>query len=123
MAALPQQDGRSRARDVDGHPLPQIPPLRIGGELHWVRDAWRVGLESLWHDAQTHLADNELRTDGYNLLAADIAYRHEMGAASMLWFVRGQNLLDEDARRHASPLKDVAPLAGRSLSAGVRVEF
>lgn len=112
-----------RARDVDGHPLPQIPPLRIGGELHWVRDAWRVGVESLWHDAQTRLADNELRTDGYNLLAADIAYRHEMGAASMLWFVRGQNLLDEDARRHASPLKDVAPLAGRSLSAGVRVEF
>ena len=112
-----------RARDTDGHPLPQIPPLRIGGELNWVRGAWRVGVESLWHDAQTRLADNELRTDGYNLLAADIAYRHETGAATMLWFLRGQNLLDEDARRHASPLKDVAPLAGRSLSAGVRVEF
>jgi iron complex outermembrane receptor protein len=116
-----------RARDVDGHALPQIPPLRIGGELNWSRGPWRVGLESLWHDAQTRLADNELRTDGYNLLAADIAYRHTYrhgaGAATMLWFLRGQNLLDEDARRHASPLKDVAPLAGRAVSAGVRVEF
>lgn len=112
-----------RARDTLGHPLPQIPPLRIGGELSWVGGAWRVGVESLWHDAQTRLADNELRTDGYTLLAADIAYRHKGGAATMLWFLRGQNLLDEDARRHASPLKDVAPLAGRSLSAGVRVEF
>lgn len=116
-----------RARDADGHALPQIPPLRIGGELNWSRGPWRVGLESLWHDAQTRLADNELRTDGYNLLAADIAYRHTYrhgaGAATMLWFLRGQNLLDEDARRHASPLKDVAPLAGRAVSAGVRVEF
>jgi iron complex outermembrane receptor protein len=86
-----------------------------------------MGLESLWHDAQPRLADNELRTDGYNLLAADLAYRHTYrhgaGAATMLWFLRGQNLLDADARRHASPLKDVAPLAGRALSAGVRVEF
>ncbi len=116
-----------RARDTEGGPLPQIPPLRVGGELHWTRGPWRVGLESLWHDAQTRLADNELRTDGYNLLAADIAYRHSyrhgVGAATMLWFLRGQNLLDEDARRHASPLKDVAPLAGRALSAGVRIEF
>ena len=116
-----------RARDAEGHALPQIPPLRVGGELHWSRGPWRMGLESLWHDAQTRLADNELRTDGYNLLAADLAYRHTYrhgaGAATMLWFLRGQNLLDADARRHASLLKDVAPLAGRALSAGVRVEF
>lgn len=116
-----------RARDAEGGALPQIPPLRVGGELNWSRGPWRVGLESLWHDAQTRLADNELRTDGYTLLAADIAYRHSYrhgaGAATMLWFLRGQNLLDEDARRHASPLKDVAPLAGRALSAGVRIEF
>jgi len=112
-----------RGRDRDGHALPQIPPLRIGGELTWTRGPWRLGLESLWHDTQTRLADNELRTDGYNLLAADIAYRHEAGARTMLWFLRGQNLLDEDARRHASPLKDVAPLAGRAVNAGVRVEF
>lgn len=40
-----------------------------------------------------------------------------------LLFIRGSNLLDEDARRHASPLKDHAPLPGRSLGAGVRFEF
>jgi iron complex outermembrane receptor protein len=41
----------------------------------------------------------------------------------MLWFLRGANLLDEEMRRHASPLKDVAPLAGRHLAAGIKVKF
>jgi iron complex outermembrane receptor protein len=38
-------------------------------------------------------------------------------------FLRGTNLLDEDIRQHTSPLKDLAPLPGRSLHAGVRFEF
>ena len=41
----------------------------------------------------------------------------------MLVFLRGSNLLDEEARRHASPLKDYAPLTGRSIAAGLRLEF
>jgi iron complex outermembrane receptor protein len=38
-------------------------------------------------------------------------------------FLRGSNLLDEDARQHASPLKDIAPLPGRSFHLGARAEF
>ena len=38
-------------------------------------------------------------------------------------YLRGENLLNEDARRHTSPLKEFAPLPGRSLGAGVRLEF
>jgi iron complex outermembrane receptor protein len=38
-------------------------------------------------------------------------------------YLRGENLLDEDARRHTSPLKEFAPLPGRSVGAGVRLEF
>jgi len=64
-----------------------------------------------------------LPTDGFTLLSADLAYRVPVWGRGMLWFIRGSNLLDEDARRHASPLKDRAPLAGRSVSAGVRLEF
>ena len=33
------------------------------------------------------------------------------------------NLLDVDARRHASVLKDFAPLAGRDLRLSARLEF
>jgi hypothetical protein len=32
-------------------------------------------------------------------------------------------LLDAEARRHVSPLKDFAPLRGRSVSAGFRLDF
>jgi iron complex outermembrane receptor protein len=41
----------------------------------------------------------------------------------VLLFASGHNLLDEEARRHTSPLKEYAPLPGRSLTAGVRLEF
>jgi len=38
-------------------------------------------------------------------------------------FIRGANLLNEEARRHTSFLKDRAPLPGRSGLVGVRVNF
>ena len=41
----------------------------------------------------------------------------------MLVFLRASNLLDEEVRRHSSPLKDYLPLPGRSLLLGVRAGF
>jgi iron complex outermembrane receptor protein len=38
-------------------------------------------------------------------------------------FVRGTNLLNEDARRHTSFLKEIAPLPGRNYSIGFRTSF
>jgi iron complex outermembrane receptor protein len=46
-----------------------------------------------------------------------------VGAAGLSVFLRGSNLLDEEARRHVSPLKDYAPLSGRAISGGLRLEF
>lgn len=112
-----------RARDGAGKPLPQIPPHRLGAELTLVSGAWRAGLESVWHDAQRRLAPNETSTAGFTLIELSLAYRQRAGSADMLWYAQGSNLLDETARRHASPLKDVAPLAGRSLRLGVRLQF
>lgn len=112
-----------RARDGAGKPLPQIPPHRLGAEVSLVSGAWRAGLESIWHDAQRRLAANETPTAGFTLIELSLAYRQRAGSADMLWFARGSNLLDETARRHASPLKDVAPLAGRSLRLGVQLRF
>lgn len=111
------------ASDGTGAPLPQIPPRRLGAGLGLERGALRLGLVAIWHDAQDRLAANELPTAGFTLLTADLAWRASAWGRGMLWFVRGSNLLDADARRHASPLKDRAPLAGRSLEAGVRLEF
>jgi iron complex outermembrane receptor protein len=54
---------------------------------------------------------------------AEVTYRLRAGTTDMLWFARGVNLLDEEMRRHASPLKDVAPLAARHLTIGLQLKF
>jgi iron complex outermembrane receptor protein len=113
-----------RARLADGGgDLPQIPPLRVGAELRYERAAWSLGLAAHRHARQDRVADNELPTDGYTLLGADASWRLPALDRSLLVYLRGDNLLDEDARRHTSPLKEFAPLPGRSVGAGVRLEF
>jgi iron complex outermembrane receptor protein len=37
--------------------------------------------------------------------------------------LEGLNLSDEEIRYHASPLKDVAPMAGRGFRAALRAVF
>ena len=112
-----------RGELADGGHLPQIPPLRFGGEIELLRDRFSAGLSVLYHDKQDRVAANERPTDGYTMVDMDFAYRAPLGQREMLVFLRGENLLDEDARRHSSPLKDLAPLPGRSVIVGVRLEL
>lgn len=112
-----------RAKLDNGEDLPQIPPLRIGAGLHYDYDAWHVGVQAFYYDKQDKIADNELPTDSFTLAEADASYRLPMGSSSVFLFLKGTNLLDEDARQHASPLKDIAPLPGRSWHLGARAEF
>jgi len=112
-----------RGKLDSGANLPQIPPLRFGAGLHYDVDRWHLGAEAFHYDAQDKLAANELPTSGFVLVDADASYRLAFGDNTVFVFLRGTNLLDEDARQHASPLKDIAPLPGRSLHLGARAEF
>jgi iron complex outermembrane receptor protein len=112
-----------RGKLDNGEDLPQIPPLRFGAGLHYDQDAWHVGVQAFYYDKQDKLAENELPTESFTLAEMDASYRVPMGSASVFLFLRGTNLLDEDARQHASPLKDIAPLPGRSWHIGARAEF
>lgn len=107
----------------NGGDLPQIPPLRFGAGLHYDRDRWHAGMQAFYYDQQDKIAANELPTDSFTMLDADVSYRMLLGAGDLFVFLRGTNLLDEEARQHASPLKDIAPLPGRSLHVGLRGEF
>lgn len=106
-----------------GGPLPQIPPLRVGTELAWRASRWSAGTSLYRYRAQSRVAEFERPTDGYTMLDVDASWRLRARAGSWLVFARAGNLLDEEARRHTSPLKEFAPLPGRSLTAGVRLEF
>ncbi len=112
-----------RGKLDNGEDLPQIPPLRFGAGLHYDQDAWHVGAQAFYYAKQDKVAQNELPTDSFTLAEVDASYRVPVGSTSVFLFLRGTNLLDEDARQHASPLKDIAPLAGRSWHIGARAEF
>jgi iron complex outermembrane receptor protein len=112
-----------RGRLKDGGNLPQVPPLRFGAGLHYDRDRWHAGIQAFYYDEQDETAANELPTDSFTMVDVDLSYRLPLRTGDLFMFLRGTNLLDEDARLHTSPLKDIAPLAGSSLHAGVRGEF
>jgi iron complex outermembrane receptor protein len=45
------------------------------------------------------------------------------GDSEFKLFARGDNLLDEEIRNHASFLRNYAPEAGRGITLGVRFEY
>ena len=108
----------------NGDKLPRIPPQRLGARLQFHNDQLVAGLELTRYAAQTDLAPFETRTAGYSMLNADFNWTQSLANGRAVdFFVRGTNLLDEDARRHTSFVKDLAPLPGRNYSIGIRVSL
>ena len=105
----------------NGGDLPRIPPLRYGASLHYRIASFDASLSAMRVDEQDKVTENELPTAAYTMVDAEVSWRP--ASPDLLLFLRGTNLGDEDARRHTSPLKDVIPLPGRSLVAGVRWDF
>ncbi len=112
-----------RGRLAGSGDLPRIPPLRAGIRLRFERGALGLAIAAQHAFSQRDLAQAERPTDGYTMLNADASYTVERGEQRWLLFLRGNNLLDDDARQHTSPLKDELPLPGRAVAAGVRLEF
>jgi iron complex outermembrane receptor protein len=101
--------------------LPRIPPQRFGVGLHFTRGGFEAATQVVFHADQKKTAANELPTNSYTLVNAELSY--EFVDPDVFVFLRGTNLTDEDARQHASPLKDIVPLPGRSMQLGLRYEF
>lgn len=109
---------------VDGsRDLPRIPPMRIGAELDFDWSNWYGDVGVTWYDEQSQISNFETETDGYTLLNFSVNYRQTWQNADWVFYLRGKNLTDEEARVHSSFLKDLAPLPGRSFAIGVRAEF
>lgn len=109
-----------RARLSGGEDLPRISPARLGLGLDWHRGSWQADIEGIHVFEQQDTAPLETATDSYLMLNAGLGYALTAGMELSL---RGSNLLDEDARRHTSFIKDRAPLAGRSVMAGIQLSF
>lgn len=108
---------------TDDEPLPRTPPLRFGAALQFDSARWHAGVEVRTVARQDRVAATETPTDGYTLLNADLSYTLPLDGVSCELFARGTNLTNEDARVHASFLKDFAPLPGRGVLVGLRAAF
>ncbi|NVK22313.1 MAG: TonB-dependent receptor [Kangiellaceae bacterium] len=103
--------------------IPRQPAKRFGATLGFEYGDFAADLKAIKVASQDKISQGELATDGYNLLNLNIGYNLYFDNADLLLFLRGQNLLDEEIRDHASFLKDRAPRTGRSLTAGFRLTF
>src|SRR3546814_3318401 len=68
------------------------------------------------------IALNETPTDNYTLVNASISFKPLPGNGTTL-VLSANNIFDVVARRHASFLKDYAPLAGRDFRISTRFAF
>ena len=113
-----------RAELSSGEDLPRIPPLRYGARIQYHDERFFAGLEATRYDEQENIAPFETPTAGYNMVNADFRWLIKTSAGMELdLFVNGSNLGDQEARKHTSFVKDVAPLPGRNYSVGVRSRF
>ncbi|MDZ7734756.1 MAG: TonB-dependent receptor [Gammaproteobacteria bacterium] len=112
-----------RGRLDGGDDLPRITPPRLGLGFDYHRGPFQGDIELTYVFEQNDTAALETDTDGYAMLDIGASYTLARAPAQTRLFLRGTNLLNEDARRHTSFLKDRAPLPGRSAIAGIRVSF
>lgn len=112
----------ARNRNTE-EPLSRISPARAGGSLIYKQNKLGVRLDADHTFAQNHVPQGDTKTDGYLMLDFGVDYEVNVGSTSSLLYVKGTNLLDEEARNHVSFIKDIAPLMGKSVLAGIRTAF
>ncbi len=111
------------AKIIGFGPAPRIPPLRLLGGLSAESTKVDGRVEVEWTDKAQRLASFETPTAGYTLVNASLTFRPFVDRPETSIVLAAHNIFDVNARRHASYLKDFAPLAGRDFRVTARVGF
>ncbi len=104
-------------------PAPRIPPLRMAGGLGLTSPKWDIKAKVERVTAQRRTAPNETVTPGFITADLELAWRPWGGDKPLSFVLSANNLFDVSARRHASFLKDYAPLSGRDIRVTARLEI
>jgi iron complex outermembrane receptor protein len=104
-------------------PAPRIPPLRLLGGIEAQSDLVNGRLEIERVTGQDRVAAFETATDGYTMVNASVSLTPFRAHRQLSLTLSANNIFDVDARRHASFLKDFAPLAGRDIRITARASF
>ncbi len=110
-----------RAKTDTGN-LPRIPPLSVlvGGEAQW--NNLKLRAEYDYADSQDRLGDEELPTDSYGLVNLFLTWKLPV-EQDLTFRLSAFNIGDEEARQHASYLKDIVPLPGRNIRFSLGAKF
>lgn len=104
-------------------PAPQIPPLRLIGALTAAAGRFDGRLEVEHALRQNRNAVLETETPGYTLVNATLDWHPLPSEPELTLSLAANNVFDVVARRHASLLKDYAPLAGRDMRLSAQLHF
>jgi len=111
-----------RAEQDNGEDLPRISPLRLGASIDYSKNRFFARFDVLRAFSQDNIGANELETDGYTNISAFAAYQLPV-EYDIQFFMKGQNLLDQEIRDHTSFMKDKFLRAGRSVLFGLQGNF
>lgn len=112
------------AKLLDGlGPVPRIPPFRTlaGLTAKAARAQGRVEIE--YSAPQRRISGFETATDNFTVVNLSASYRPFAEDPRVSLNLAANNIADVTARRHASFLKDFAPLAGRDVRVTLRFEW
>jgi len=107
----------------NGEPLPRLAPLRVGGSLVYAAGPWGARINVDWNARQTRVPTGDTPTDAYTMLGVSLTYKVKVSGTQTLFYVRGDNLTNTEARSATSILREIAPLPGRSVKIGMRTMF
>ncbi len=115
---------RAEFDDSDVGDVPRIPTGRVGLGLEFYRDTWDGSIDLIYVDDSNNEANFETDTDSYTMLNASVSKTFYAGdSTGIRVFLKGENLLDEDARQHTSFTKDRVVLPGIGVTLGASLEF
>ena len=117
----------TRAVNIDtAEPLPRVAPLRISLGLDTRWGPWAARAEVNHASRQDRVPSTDVATASYSLVNLSLTRRFALlGQADSVWFVKLNNAGNALAYSAGAipSARDLSPLAGRALKAGVRVSF
>ncbi len=104
--------------------VPRMPPLRFGTQIDYAKDKWSTYFRVTRGQAQEYAGENETETSGWVLMNVGVQYEAKSFADSkLLFYLKGNNLLDQDIRNSTSYLKNFAPEPGRGVQLGFQISY
>jgi iron complex outermembrane receptor protein len=104
--------------------VPFMPPLRYGLQLDYAKNKWSTFFRVMRGENQEYAAENETETPGWVLMNVGVQYEAKSYADThLLFYLKGNNLLNQDIRNSTSYLKNFAPEPGRGVQLGFQISY